>query len=340
MKIQDVSMTPRDVTSSEAARIIYEALQSTGWSADPEAVASHVRGLQRGLPAEDEFATVLSWLGRCRLLHKLDQFQVPPESNDRFRVPDLLAVFDIGHKEMAVLIEVKSRQKQKLSWTARYLDALRNYGEVVGLPVLVAWKYFNVWSLFDVSHFKLAKTNYHIRFGEAMKENLLGLLAGDFAFVMQPGVGLHLLIEKEVLEGVEETESGRSEKWKGTVAKAYFTDGDGYHLSKLSGGVWPLFLASPFVAMTHDEGTHVLQSFVIQEEATIEFAHRAVTTLLQIGTPEETEIDWRRVLKKNAVPTSAQTLRIAAAGGLSSRLVKYVFDVQPKTMPSFARDPS
>jgi hypothetical protein len=30
-----------------------------------------------GLPVEDEFSVACAWLGKCQLLHKLDQHQVP-----------------------------------------------------------------------------------------------------------------------------------------------------------------------------------------------------------------------------------------------------------------------
>ena len=41
-----------------------------------EALAAGVRRLARGLPAEDELSVILSWLGHCRLIHKLDQLQI------------------------------------------------------------------------------------------------------------------------------------------------------------------------------------------------------------------------------------------------------------------------
>jgi hypothetical protein len=71
------------------------------------------------LPCKDEFAAVCGWLGKCRLLHKLDQQQIPLSSRDEFQVPDLLAfVFD-ATKGSPVLIEVKSNTARKLSFKAR-----------------------------------------------------------------------------------------------------------------------------------------------------------------------------------------------------------------------------
>ena len=36
---------------------------------------------------------LLSWLGKCSLVHQLDQHQLPPDSKHHYRVPDLFAVF-------------------------------------------------------------------------------------------------------------------------------------------------------------------------------------------------------------------------------------------------------
>src|SRR5262245_55773353 len=88
--------------------LIAEAVQQLGLGADPKAVADRVRRLQVGLPAEDEFSVLLMWLGRCRLVHKLDQLQRPSDSRARWHVPDLFAVFDYHGTELPVLIEVKT----------------------------------------------------------------------------------------------------------------------------------------------------------------------------------------------------------------------------------------
>ena len=96
----DPTADPEDV-----ARLIQDILSELGHGADPTTVAARVRALDRGLPAEDEFSVICSWLGKTRLIHKLDQLQTPPTSRDIYQVPDLLAVFDAGGP---FLIEVKA----------------------------------------------------------------------------------------------------------------------------------------------------------------------------------------------------------------------------------------
>jgi len=78
---------------NDSARVLYEVIQQLGWSADKDSIVDLINKLDMGLPAEDEFIFILSWLGKCSLLHKLDQKQFPPKSRPIFQVPDLFAYF-------------------------------------------------------------------------------------------------------------------------------------------------------------------------------------------------------------------------------------------------------
>jgi hypothetical protein len=123
--------------------LISEALQQLGSKATPTTVAERVRQLQRGLPAEDEFTMVLTWLGRCRLVHMLDQLQSPSTSRKTWRAPDLLAVFDYKGHNLHVLIEVKttSYTNNQLSWQPAYRETLMRYAEMLKLPLLIARRF-------------------------------------------------------------------------------------------------------------------------------------------------------------------------------------------------------
>lgn len=80
-------------TPKDAARLIQTVLAELGWDADASDITARVRRLNVGLPKEDEFSVVCAWLGKCWLLHKLDQHQLPISSREKFQVPDLLAFF-------------------------------------------------------------------------------------------------------------------------------------------------------------------------------------------------------------------------------------------------------
>ena len=69
----------------DSDRLIQEVLAELGWDEDPKKIANKVKRLDQGLPAEDEFTAICSWLGKARLLHKLDQHQAPVSSRDLYQ---------------------------------------------------------------------------------------------------------------------------------------------------------------------------------------------------------------------------------------------------------------
>ena len=73
--------------ANDDERLIQEVLAELGRDADPKAIAEQVKRLDLGLPAEDEFIAVCSWLGKARLVHKLDQHQAPPNREITIKSP-------------------------------------------------------------------------------------------------------------------------------------------------------------------------------------------------------------------------------------------------------------
>lgn len=169
-------------------------------TATPEEVLRRLEHLQRALAPELEISLILNWLGRCRLVHRLGQEQLPLNSADTYRVPDLLAVFAYGRQLIATLIEVKTTANEFggpiLQSSLEIKPHQVRYAELVGLPLLVAWRNGPLWTLFDAKRAQLALSNYRIDFETAMKENLLGLLAGDFAYRLLPGSAIRMVITK------------------------------------------------------------------------------------------------------------------------------------------------
>ncbi|AZC00063.1 hypothetical protein DKE52_002750 [Acinetobacter pittii] len=106
-----VEESKRKKAPHDLPRLIQEVLAQLGYDLDSDTVAEQVRRLDIGLPVEDEFSVVCAWLGKCQLLHKLDQQQVPVTSKQRFQVPDLLAKFSTQTNKSPVLIEVKSKKE-------------------------------------------------------------------------------------------------------------------------------------------------------------------------------------------------------------------------------------
>lgn len=321
-----------------SARTLYEALKQLGPEADAEALVKAVKRLDLGLPAEDEFSVLLSWLGKCRLVHKLDQHQSPPASKALYRVPDLIAVFDHDGDQLAALVEVKATKRDSLSWRANYFEALQRYAQEVGLPLLVAWKWkpFGFWALFELRHFERPERNYKVTFETAMRQNLMGLLAGDFGLAFRGGVGLHIKMRKA--DKLHEQKDGKKlvTEWLVQVEDAYFTNGDGQRVDLLGPGLWPLLLSAPLQEQSHIEETHITQSFVVPAEDEGEWAHRAMVILLEFFQGDESHpLNWRKILLNQPLPIESSALRKGAQDGMSQGFVRYVLKLEPGTRPDF-----
>ncbi|MEJ7630917.1 MAG: hypothetical protein WKF28_00285 [Rubrobacteraceae bacterium] len=270
--------------SNPLARLIHEVLEETAWQPDAQTLIERVRRLHLGLPAEDEFSVLLAWLGKCRLVHKLDQLQTPPESKDLYQVPDLLAMFEYEGRLLPVLIEVKSKSTRKLSWKTSYYERLEKYGQTLGLPVLVAWKRGQIWSLFELEHFKLAQTNFKISFETAQKQNLLGILAGDFVIVLRRGVGFHFTARKEKRLNSDQFAGESQEVWQALIEEAYFTNADGTRLKKLGPGLWALFLTSSVEEVSEITESKISYGLEVPDEEPMQWAHGVFSNLLELRT--------------------------------------------------------
>jgi Holliday junction resolvase len=313
-----------DMDTKTKAHVLFEATQHLGWS-DSAEIAQFVRRLERGLPAEDELSVIFHWLGQCKLVHKLDQLPYPPDVWKHYRVPDLLAVFDVRGASVPVLIEVKASLKPFLSWRPDYTAALQRYADLIGLPLLIAWKFGMLWTLFEAKLLRKAKKNLKISFLDALPETLLCLLAGDFSFSFLPGVGAYLKIRKLL-----ETEDG----FRGQIEEAYFLNANGERHTGAD-GLFQLFACSDNEASLQEDATHAVQSFIVQPSGHAQFAHQALPRLLAILGERQGSPTWRQVLLKKELPqlvTSPQrTVRSALDAGFVQRIVR----IQPKTAPAF-----
>jgi hypothetical protein len=281
---------------------------------------------ERGLPAEDELAVVFHWLGRCKLVHKLDQFSYPPGASSQFQMADLLVAFEVDGVVIPVLIEVAEWLSGGVpSWEPAYVDSLQRYADLLKLPLLIALKYLDFWTLFEVRHLRKVGDEFVISFAEAMSETLLGALAGDFSFSFRPGVGIHIRIRKE-----KETEDGG---FVGQIEEAYLLNTEGEkHTGE--GGILQLFTCIEQESVLEESETHVTQSFVIPTGGQAEFAHRALVTLL--GTfGDRVPLDWHRVLIRRQLPLLFMSPQQAVQNGLNAGFIQHKITLRPRTKPMF-----
>lgn len=322
-----------------SARLIHETIQQMGWNADPASLVERVKRLDLGLPAEDEFIYILSWLGKCSLAHKLDQSQFPPTSREIFQVPDLLACFDTASGSKVVLVEIKVTNKKKLSWKPGYIKKLKNYSSQLGVPLLVAWKFYGLWILVDIGCFSKAKTNFNLSIKTAMKNNLMSYLAGDFLYVMKEKVGLHFILRKERLIAKDEIDANsREEKWLLRIEKAFFTNSKGQHAEKLPTGLWPLFISAEPESEDRVEEENIYQSFVIPKDQGMKYAHAALSVLINFSMETDDRIHWRKQLNEHQYPVEIKQFYGAAKEGIEKGYVQYIFHLQPAEFPTFLED--
>ena len=291
-------------------------------------------GLNFGLPREDEFSVVCGWLGCCDVIHKLDQKQTPEKSSERYQVPDLLAIFNVQGKQVPVLIEVKSKKDNTLSFRPDYMEKLKQYSNVLNLPILIAWRWQGIWILFELKHMKKAKKNYNIHFGDAIRENLLGILAGDFSYSLYPKAGLHIGMKKEELISTEEADDGSTDQWKMVIDDVYYTNGDGQVVRNLPSQVQQLFVISDLEKSENHTDTHITMNYVVRESSML-FAHMALVRLLNWQTPADPDIHWRTMLHGSYIVKGIENFRTAIQEAMEYKIVRTVFNLTPRTEPEF-----
>jgi Holliday junction resolvase len=319
--------------ADDGDRLIHEVLSELGWDHDPKEIANHVRQLDKGLPAEDEFIAICSWLGKARLVHKLDQHQAPVTSRDLYQVPDLLVEFENGGP---VLIEVKSKAKQTLSFTPRYLDRLTAYARLLNIPLLIAWKHHGIWVLFEVKHLAKARTNFNITHSEALKENLLGILAGDVVYKIASGAGLRFRCRKEKLISREEESDGAvTEQWQMRIDEVGFMVSGGEPVDHLDADVTTLFTTWDLAEVQSHSETHVELRFVADDDQGMMFGHMALTHLLHWSLPQGATINWRHAIRRDAVVSNMTNFRRALDRGLEQQVVHLILNQQPQSWPDF-----
>jgi len=318
-------------------RLIHETLEDLGWDADAAQVAERVRRLDIGLPVEDEFAVLCSWLGKCELIHKLDQHQMPRPSKERYQVPDMLAYFSTQKDHQPVLIEIKSKTDKTLSFRPDYFQKLQNYADLMGAPLLIAWKYHSFWVLFEARHMIKADVNFNISFGAALKESLLGVLAGDFTYRIGAGAGIHLKFRKEQLVAVEESEQEKSETWNVRLSEVIYTSAKGELAGNVPGDVQALLNTWDLELQEEDHDDHIWSRYIASAEVGL-YAHMALIRLLDWNRQDGEKIRWRREARRERLNT-IKDFRAAVLNALDLKIVEHVLDVQPHSWPSFLPQP-
>lgn len=271
------------------------------------------------------------------MIHKLDQHQMPLSSKDKYQVPDILARFTTQSNERPVLIEVKSKAGNTLSFKPDYLKRLQNYADLMGMHLLIAWKYHTLWTLFEPKHLRKAAKNFNISLEDAMRESLMGILLGDIAYKIGEGAGVHLQCDKEALVAEETVENGVQQTWNTTITGVWFTDRNGELMEAPASETQTLFKIWDLEELREDHGDYIRISYTAPGDG-MRFAHMSLVDLLRLWATDQEKMSWRRVARKDRF-TSIEDFRGAVEKAMVEKVVHFVLNVLPRSIPNFVNRP-
>lgn len=278
---------------STAGHALVRAGETLDWNiSDLSQFTKRVQLIEYGLSAEVEFAALLAWLGRCPLVHRLDQDYFSSQGDSKWQIPDLVAIFDHSGARAQMLIEVKTTRKSPLRMRTSDLRAKQQYAAELGLPLLIAWKPRNIglWSLVDPARAAVQGNKSVFDLNNAMCNNLLGPVAGDFAVVPKAGAGI--FFEAKLVKKTHETEDG----FEGIaqLTNCEIRDSLGNPAKNVPGAIMAIILSS--IELVDDwQGDVMMKSFVTRRQGL--FAQQILRTAVA-WRAKEGPIRWRHVAKE------------------------------------------
>jgi len=347
-----ISKSPQDIDKDKDR--LSKIISLLGLSIREDDLQAGVDRLMQGLPKEDEFMAIAVWMEKCKLIHKLEQEQLPVSSIDRYRVPDFFAVFDYNGQEVPVLIEVKTSHQfielkpshpkitleiPMLKFRKGQYEGLNNYADLVGLPLLIAWRVDgHYWMLFDSREVQRHESGYHIDWESAMKADLMFLLLDSVLVVPKSGVSFTFVFEDlDPAEpfGLEPNgEEHREHTMK--VHGIRFLDASGDPITKVS---WAQFIL--FGMFAHEEkqnwhGSFFELTFEVPEESSFLPSHVFLPFMLFGWRSEERRPkNWYDVIRKGDFgPVSYSQFRQAIKDSLGT-FVEYILSIVPHNRPDF-----
>jgi Holliday junction resolvase len=314
----------------DKARIIQEVVNQFGWKYDISQLIERVNQLDKGLLQEDEFIYIIKWLGRCKFIHKLDQLHIPSSSKSIYTIPDILVEVETPQGPKVFLIEIKTSQSDKLSWTKRYYEGLQNYSNLLNLPILIAWKWdtFGIWTLFELKHFSKPHLNYKISFETAAKESLLSTLFGDFIVIPDENFGLNIQMKKIKKISEKQNDKGNLEiGWETVIDEVYYSGRDNSKVTEFPKAIFALLTSFTTDEIVVETEKHISNKFVPHPNK-MKYAQMIPTTLLRAFSQEDS-VNWLQCSVENKEPIAYQELLDGVSNNVDNGLIQYILFTQP-----------
>lgn len=307
---------------------LYEVAHEDVNKLDPNVLIERIKGIHKGLSAEHEFAAIASWLGSTRLIVSADDVL---HSDGQYRVPDFLVVVQKGDRDVKFLVEVKSDADDKLKWSEKYLSAMKRFADLLGMPLLVAWKWHGMWALVDVERFEKKNTAYHLTFDAALKNNLMSALSGNVFLVIKEGFRLEFKLK--LLDPVDAASELLSEgQHTMRVADVGLYTHKGKLPKDLTTELFPLIMARSVEPETEREGEFLRHIYPADHENMFNVSELLIANLC--WSQDNDDVDWLAVLR-NGLPVPIEDLRGVLMRAIEAGVVRYVFEQQPQIIPTW-----
>jgi Holliday junction resolvase len=150
--------------------------------------SSNIERFFRGYKIEDHYFFLQSSLPWVKLIHALQQNQLPESSKSTYQVPDYMCVFESSSlADYPVLIEVKSVKgdKQSIKLMKRQVLSLLEYSKMTNLPLVIAiyWEKYALWTHVPIECFDIKTSTYKLSFVDAFKSDI-SVIFGNVSFLI------------------------------------------------------------------------------------------------------------------------------------------------------------
>lgn len=336
MKTQKKTESKSPFNDVDFAHRVIEAIKKVGNSIeDEQAFIDRLRHVEYGLNAETECSVILAWLGNCSLVHKMSTEGHIPQD---MKIPDLFAVFEKNGQILKTSVEVKSTEDLKLRWTDEYHRKLQNYCNIMGHPLLLSWKVrpFGQWILLDPATPGLVKDG-RIDFCDAMTQNLMGLIAGDFIVTPRSGIGIHFNGQIVKKEKVSKNESNVNIK----ISGCFWGDSKRNKFDNLSQSEIALILMLANNQYYHEKKETATWGYITPDiqskEQTSVSAQDLLRFLVGFSKEDNERIAWKNVLQELNDTISRDDLLTELSSNIGST-VQNIIHLNPKTESSILNE--
>lgn len=297
---------------------------------NPDVLTEEAKRILGATAPEDEFMAIAIWSGRCSLVHKLAPDKYPLGADKTYKIPDLLAVLEYEGRSIPVLIEVKSTYTRKrpgpiafAKLGPSYRRRLQNYGELLGLPILVAQQIRpgGLWFIVALDMISLdGKPTVDLSY------DLSGLLFGAFHLAFKAGTKFVLHVEKNRIISDKEFE--------GVIRDTHWETADGSKIVTTKSPMMLLFGLGDPVEKQDDDGKTVTITYEIPHSMAFASYQALQAAIVYDKQLRESPLPWAEMLNSGKFPISYASVEAAREDFV---FFEYEFTTRPKIMPTFLR---